>query len=157
MLALATTHVGDVPLFCQALDGNASDKLSLVAAVEALAKHLRNEVDQAEEAPIFVADSGLYSAENVARLSAAGVRWISRVPDTSTEAKAALKAALRVADATWQQDEDVFWAPAPQAPTGERWVVVRTTSGEQRTRATLTRQVEQARGQWEKALWQLGK
>jgi transposase len=41
MLALATTRQGDVPLFCQALDGNASDKASLVAAVEALAAQLR--------------------------------------------------------------------------------------------------------------------
>jgi transposase len=152
MLALATTRAGDVPLFCQTLDGNASDKESLVAAVEALAEQLRADVDVVDEAPIFVADSGLYSAANVARLSSAQVRWISRVPDTSTEAKAA----LQVADAAWQQDGDVFWASAPQAPRGERWVVVRTTSGEQRARATLTRQVEQARGQWEKALWHLG-
>src|SRR5258707_3561467 len=41
MLALATTRSADVPLFCQALDGNASDKVSLVAAVEALAEQLR--------------------------------------------------------------------------------------------------------------------
>jgi transposase len=80
MLALATTRQGDVPLFCRALDGNASDKVSLVAAVEALAEQLRT---PDEEAPLFVADSGLYSADNIARLSAAGVRWISRVPDSS--------------------------------------------------------------------------
>jgi transposase len=41
LLALATTRAGDVPLFCQALDGNASDKVSLPAAVEALAEQLR--------------------------------------------------------------------------------------------------------------------
>ena len=41
MLALATTRQGDVPLFCQALNGNASDKVSLLAAVEALAEQLR--------------------------------------------------------------------------------------------------------------------
>jgi transposase len=149
MLALATTRAGDVPLFCQALDGNASDKMRLVAAVEALAEQLRTD---AEEAPIFVADSGLYSAENVTRLSAAGVRWISRVPDTSKEAKAALS----VADAAWQQDGGLYWAPASQAPAGERWVVVRTTQGEERARTTLTRQVKAARQTWEKALWHLG-
>src|SRR6476620_4711156 len=70
MLALATTRQGDVPLFCKALDGNASDKVSLVAAVEALAEQL---CAADEEAPIFVADSGLYSAANVARLAGAGV------------------------------------------------------------------------------------
>jgi transposase len=93
MLALATTRAGDVPLFCQALDGNTSDKVSLVAAVEALSEQLRVDADHDEEAPIFVADSGLYSAATVARLSAASVRWISRVPDTSKEAKAALAVA----------------------------------------------------------------
>ena len=148
MLALATTRQGDVPLFCQALDGNASDKVNLVAVVEALAEQLRTDE---EEAPIFVADSGLYSAENVARLSRAGVRWISRVPDTSTEAKAA----LAVADAAWQHDGDLFWAPVPQAPAGERWVVVRTTQGEDRARATLQRQVDTTCDQWEKVLWHL--
>jgi transposase len=90
MLALATTRQGDVPLFCQTLDGNASDKFSLVAVVEARAAQLRADVD---EAPIFVADSGLYNATNSARLNAAGVRWISRVPDTSKEARAALAVA----------------------------------------------------------------
>ena len=148
MLALATTRAGDVPLFCQALDGNASDKISLVAAVEALAEQLRAEV---EEAPIFVADSGLYSAENVARLSAAGVRWISRVPDTSKEARAALE----MADAAWQHDGDLFWAPVVQPLAGERWVVVRTAQGEGRVRKTLERQVDTTRAQWEKALWHL--
>jgi transposase len=149
MLALATTRQGDVPLFCQAFDGNTSDKVSLVAAVEALAEQLRA---QDEEAPLFVADSGLYSAENVARLSAAGVRWISRVPDTSKPARAA----LAVADDAWQQQGDLFWASAPQAPAGERWVVVRTTQGEERARATLDRQVERTRQEWEQALWHLG-
>jgi transposase len=149
MLALATTREGDVPLYCQALDGNASDKLSLVAAVEALAEQLRTEDEQA---PIFVADSGLYSAENSSRLSAARVHWISCVPDTSTAARAALD----VADQAWRHDGAVSWAPAAQAPDGERWVVVRTAQGEERARAKLQRQVEAARQTWEKALWHLG-
>jgi transposase len=152
MLALATTRAGDVPLFCQALDGNASDKGSLVAAVEALADQLRTADEEEAEAPIFVADSGLYSAENVARLSAARVRWISRVPDTSLEARGALE----VAHDAWQQEGPLFWAPVPEAPAGQRWVVVRTIQGEERARATLERQVEQTHEQWKKAFWHLG-
>jgi transposase len=155
MLALATTRAGDVPLFCQALDGNASDKVSLVAAVEALADQLRAAAaaaDEEEAVPIFVADSGLYSAENVARLTSAGVQWISRVPDTSKEARAA----LAVPDDAWQQEGDLCWAANRPAPAGERWVVVRTTQGEDRARTTLQRQVQKAREQWEQALWHLG-
>jgi transposase len=157
MLALATTRQGDVPLFCQALDGNASDKVSLLAAVEALAEQLRGaDVEETEETPLFVADSGLYSAQNVAQLNTAGVRWISRVPDTSTQAHAALP----VADDAWQQDPQdnermVWWAPVAQPPAGERWLVVRTALGEERARTTLARKVEQARAQWEKRLWHL--
>jgi transposase len=148
MLALATTRQGDVPLFSQALDGNASDKVSLVAAVEALADQLRAAAEGEDEAPLFVADSGLYSADHVARLSAAGVQWISRVPDTSKEARAALE----VADDAWQQEGT---APVALALTGERWVVVRTTQGEERARATLQRQVDSVRHQWEQTLWHL--
>jgi transposase len=61
-----------------------------VAAGEALATQLRAAADAEDAAPIFVADSALYSAENVARLSTAGVQWISRVPDTSAPACTAL-------------------------------------------------------------------
>lgn len=149
MLALATTRAGDVPLFCQALDGNASDKVSLVAAVEALAQQLRADD---EETLIFVADSALYGAQHVARLSAAGVRWISRVPDTSMAARSA----LAVTDGAWQHDGTLNWASAAQVPAGERWVVVRAIQGEEQARATLVRQVEAARLTWEKALWHLG-
>src|SRR5262249_57047132 len=38
----------------------------------------------------------------------------------------------------------------------ERWGVGRPTAGEERARATLQRQVEQARQTWEQALWHLG-
>jgi transposase len=152
MLALATTRQGDVPLFCQALDGNASDKVSLLAAVEALADQLRAAED---ETPIFVADSGLYSADNVARLSAAGVRWITRVPDTSKEARTALQVASDRDDG-WRQEGELFWTAAAQAPEVERWVVVRTTQSEERARATVQRQVDQTRQQWEQRLWHLG-
>jgi transposase len=152
MLALATTRQGDVPLFCQALDGNASDKVSLVAAVEALADQLRAAATAEEAPPLFVADSGLYSTDNVARLTTAGVHWISRVPDTSEQARVA----LAVADDIWEQAGDLFWVADRPAPTGERWVVVRTSQGEERAQATLRRQVDKTWEQWENAFWHLG-
>jgi len=76
----------------------------------------------------------------------------SRVPDTSKQARAA----LAVADDAWQQEGTQFWAPAPQAPVGERWAVVRTTQGQERARASLEPQVDTTRAQWETALWHLG-
>ena len=48
MLALATTRHGDIPLYLQALDGNASDKVILVEAVEAPGEQLRGEGGDAD-------------------------------------------------------------------------------------------------------------
>src|SRR5438067_243353 len=58
MLALATTHDGDVPLFLRPLDGNSSDKVSLIAAVTAIQEQLREAGDQPS---VYVADHGIYS------------------------------------------------------------------------------------------------
>jgi transposase len=77
------------------------------------------------------------------------------VPDTSVEARAALAGA---ADA-WQSGPDgagVQWAHVRAAPPGHRWVVVRTTTGEERARATLARQAEQTRQTWQQQRWHLG-
>ena len=148
MLALATTRQGNIPLYLHALDGNASDKVSLVEAVEALGEQLHGE----GETSLFVADSRMYSRENMARLNRAQVRWVSRVPETSMEAKAA----VREADAAdWQQAGELWFAAVANAPRGERWVVGRTRQGEERARATLARKAEQTRVEWEKTLWHL--
>src|SRR6266568_4935874 len=88
MLALATTHEGDIPLFMQPLDGNTSDKVSLLSAILAIQTQLR-ETDG--EASVYVADNGVYSEANMRQLNQAGVKWISRVSETMTEAKALLE------------------------------------------------------------------
>ncbi len=74
MLALATTHEGDIPLVMQPLSGNASDKVSLVASIEAVREQLRG---SDEETSVYVADNGVYSTANMTRLNQAGIKWIS--------------------------------------------------------------------------------
>jgi transposase len=162
MLALATTREGDVPLFMRPLDGNSSDQVSLLAAVEALAEQLRTPDESnaphesdGHEHPLFVADGGLYSQAALARLNATGIAWVSRVPATLTTAQMAL--ARR--DASWQTSADgqtQWWGQELALPQGrERWVVVRTHSGERQARATLQRQATQAQEEWRKRLWHL--
>jgi transposase len=63
MLALATTQDGEVPDFMRALDGNASDKVSLAETVTTLLTQFREA--GAEEPALYVADSGVYSAANM--------------------------------------------------------------------------------------------
>jgi transposase len=153
MLALATTVEGDLPLFLRPLDGNSSDKVTLVETVLALAEQLQP--DGADAVRYYVADSGLYSTANMTRLNQAGIWWVSRVPETLTEAQEA----VRRRDVTWQTSPDgqlQWWSQELTLPQGqERWVVVRTRQAEERTRATVQRQVDKARETWEKALWHL--
>src|SRR6266480_694109 len=152
MLALATTHEGDVPLFLQPLDGNSSDKVSLLTAVMAIQKHLR-EADA--EPSVYVADNGIYSEPNMRQLNAAGIKWISRVSETSTEAKTVLHEGSQ----DWQRSEDgsmQWFCREMELPQGsERWVIVRTLTSEQRAQASLQRQVSRAQASWERKCWHL--
>jgi transposase len=154
MLALATTHEGDVPLFLRSLDGNSSDKVTLASAVEALHEQLRT---PESDPSFFVADSGIYSEANMRRFNETKIRWISRVPETSTEAKAVVETGANRTQ--WQDSEDgqTHWFTHTMSlPQGlERWVVVRTKQAEARAQATLKRQVEKAEHNWKQKLWHL--
>jgi transposase len=99
MLALAITHDGDVPLFLQPLNGNSSDKVSLLAAITAIQEQLR---EAHAEPSVYVADNGIYSEPNMRQLNVAGIKWISRVSETSTEAKTVLQEGSQ----DWQRSED---------------------------------------------------
>ncbi len=153
MLALATTHEGDVPLFLQPLDGTSLDKVSLLTAVMAIQGQLR-EADA--EPSVYVADNGVSSEPNMRQLNAAGVKWVSRVSETSTEAKTVLQEGSQ----EWPRSEDgsIQWYDRVMTlPQGsERWVIVRTAALEQRAQASLQRQVSQAQASWERKCWHLG-
>ncbi len=90
MLAKVPTHDGDVPLFMRPLDGNSCDKASISRVVQQVIEHLRESSPAAQEEPLGVFDSGGYSQANMKAYNEAKIRWCSRVPETSVEAKAAL-------------------------------------------------------------------
>ena len=152
MLALATTHEGDIPLFMQPLDGNSSDKVSLLAAITAIQAQLR---ETGEEASVYVADNGVYSEANMRQLNQAGVKWISRVSETMSEAKALLEEGSEY----WQPLEDgmAHWFSRELTlPQGrERWMVIYTQASVERVRQTMQRQVSKAQNRWEQTCWHL--
>ncbi len=152
MLALATTHEGEIPLFMQPLDGNSSDKVRLLDAITTIQAQLR-ETDG--EASIYVADNGVYSEANMRQLNQAGVKWISRVSETLAEAKALLAEGCE----NWEHSEDgtLFWFSREMSlPHGrERWVVVYSQASVERVRQTMHRQVSKAQNKWEQTCWHL--
>lgn len=154
MLGLVTTHDGDIPIFLRPLDGNSSDKESMSAIVTDVMRQLHETLPDQEE-HIAVFDSGGYSQANMKRYNQAQIRWISRVPETSTEAKMA----IQEESTEWQSLSDSsgqYRTCVVDLPQGkERWVIVRTEAGEKATHAQMEKKVKKSQEQWEKKLWHL--
>jgi transposase len=89
------------------------------------------------------------------QLNQANVKWISRVSETMTEAKALLEEGSQ----TWKQSEDgtVHWFSRQMTlPQGrERWGVVYTQASLQRAQQALQRQASRAQANWEQKCWHL--
>jgi transposase len=157
MMGLATTNDGDVPLFLRPLDGNSSDKASISAIVTAVMTQLRETLPEEQESRIAVFDSGGYSEANMTRYNEAKITWISRLPETSHEAKRALQEEV----AEWQAFSDgsgQYRACLRDLPQGkERWVIVRTHAQLQATQQQLGKKVKKTHQEWEKRLWHLSK
>jgi transposase len=152
MLALATTVEGDVPLFLRPLDGNASDKPSLLAAVMALQEQLAT----APDGPVlFVADSGLYTAVNLQHLHAGGVRWITRVPETVGAAKTAVARTDVVWQAVPDTDLECWHLTREQSWGPEHWVIARSAQGLARAQRSVEERVAQDEAMWRQQLWHL--
>ncbi len=151
MLSIITSGEG-VPLFLRPLNGNASDKQALAEAVKSLTRQLK----KANEAPgVYIADSGVYSTENMTGFNAENthVDWVSRVPETMSAAKAMVMETPEV----WQSNElgtRQWWSRVVLLPQGpERWIVVRTKEGIERARKTVQRRVEREQEVWNKRIW----
>ncbi len=153
MLALATTHDGDIPVFLRPLDGNSSDKEHLSAAVKAVMAQLREDLPEEQEQRITIFDSGGYSQANMKSYNEAKIAWISHVPETSTTAKTALEKIYE----EWKPLSDgsgEYVACSMDLPQGkERWVIVRTKARELAAREQVEKKVKKAQEQWEKRLW----
>ena len=155
MLALATTHDGDVPIFLRPLDGNSSDKEHLSAAVKEVVKQLREQLPASQEQQIVIFDSGAYSEANVKSYNEAKMRWISRVPETSTAAKTALEQVYE----HWHPLSDGsadYVALTMDLPQGkERWIIVRPHARLLAAKKQMQKKVKKTQDKWENKLWHL--
>ncbi len=143
-LSLATTTSG-VPLGLQLLDGNASDRATLAQQVAEVVYQFRAE---GEQEPIYVADSALYSDATMTDLERKGVWWISRVPETSMQAKAL----VAEEPATWHGTEALRWCER-EVRVGERmerWILAQSAEGVERQTASIKRQAVQEQQVWAK-------
>jgi transposase len=86
MLALIVEHQAGIPVLMKPLSGNSSDAQDFGEVISTHIDHLQTTYG----ATYLVADSALYSADNLQKLARTHMKWISRVPATSSEAQAVL-------------------------------------------------------------------
>jgi transposase len=88
-LNMIVENSAGIPLFMEALSGNSSDRKSLAQSIEKFTRALHT-----PPSPLcWVADSALYSAENIQNLSTMTL-WLTRVPETIEEVKDLKKKAV---------------------------------------------------------------
>ncbi len=151
VLNLITAHRSQLPVWMEVLSGNQSDKESFPATIRAFCRQLKDGGHA-----FFVVDSALYSAANLKELE--GIRWLTRVPETLTEAKR-LVVESELHEMTERQD-GYAWLEVCSNYAGvpQRWLVVHSSAGAQQEEKSLLRQVEKeekaAQSAWRKLMAQ---
>src|SRR5262245_43105935 len=84
MLELVVEHQAGIPVLMKPLSGNSSDAQEFGQVIKDHIAHLHT----AYGSTYLVADSALYSADNLQKLAETQMKWITRVPATLGEAQA---------------------------------------------------------------------
>jgi transposase len=125
---------GDVPLYLKIDDGNADDKSVFVARL----KEIKN---QWTFDGICVADSALYTAENLSAM--AGMKWITRVPLSIKSARQKISA---IEDKDWKSAQikgyKIAAITSEYANIKQRWIIVESDIRKQAALKKIAQQVE---------------
>lgn len=150
ILGMICANRTSIPIYLGAISGNTSDKTSLP---DIAATYLA-QFEEDDETPILIADSALYSAENIQNLSAQ--QWVSRVPATIREAKDLL-ATTTQADMTASQRDGYFYHETISTYGGveQRWLVVLYEPRREAELAGFQKRVQRERTKLDKAIKKL--
>ena len=139
---------GGVPLFLRAADGNDSDSATFTSLISEFR-------EQVELGTLFVADAALYGEDNLQSLR--GLRWVSRVPQTIKEARAALEdfdeQALR--PSSGREGYRIAELNAEYAGVPQRWVIISSEARSERRLARLRKELDREGARAQKELRKL--
>ena len=129
VLQLLVEHQAGIPLQMQALSGNSSDKESFREKVTAHIEQMRGSLG----IEYLIADSALYSAENLKALST--IKWITRVPETLGLAHDVIEVLAPVLMRDTSQTAHRSFETEYEG-LRQRWVVIFSPDAYQRARKT---------------------
>jgi transposase len=152
MLELIVEHQAGIPVLMKPLSGHSSDATTFGQMVNTHIAQL-----QATYGPTYlVADSALYSADNLQKLAATRAKWITRVPATLCEAQAALAQADPQAMAPLHEGYRYCEVSSTYGGVAQRWVLIYSEPRQPQAQRTVDKQLRQQSEQEVKAWKQLG-
>ncbi len=154
-VTLSLTQVGgaNIPLWMEALDGNASDKKTFQETVKMIEK-FHTQIKEAPDDLFFVVDAAFYIPEKLIELSR--VKWITRVPATYNEAKKLLSTPIK--ELQWQSLKKGYEVSAVTSELGDikqRWLLVHSAQAKKRELKTFYKRLDKEYQKQYKTLWHL--
>ena len=133
------------------LSGNVSDPGSFLELIDRHVDHLQN----AHGFDYVVADSALYSKDHVRKLTEGGVKFVTRVPKTISEAKTRIREAQIESMEPLTDGYRVKEGRSEHGDTEQRWLVVYSEEAEKRARDSVEEKVAKQHEEEEKAFSEL--
>jgi transposase len=118
---------------------------------------IRAHIDQLHTtygATYLVADSALYSEDNLDKLAQTAIKWITRVPATLSEAQAALAQAAPQAMAALQEGYRYHELTSTYGGVEQRWGLIDSEPRQARAQRAVDQQLRQQSDQAVNALQQ---
>jgi transposase len=151
MLELMVEHQAGIPILMKPLSGNSSDATDFGQVVR---DHLA-QMHITYGTTYVVADSALYSEDNLQKLAATGTKWITRVPATLTEAKEVLGQVNPQAMLPLTEDYRYHVLTSTYGGVEQRWVLIYSEPRQPQAQRTVDKQLRKQSDQEVKAFKKL--
>jgi transposase len=136
MLDLIVEHQAGIPVLMKPLSGNSSDAQDFG---QLIADHVA-QLQITYGSTFLVADSALYSAENLQKLAETRTKWITRVPATLSEAQAVLAQAHPQTMTPLTEGYRYRVVPSSYGAVEQRWVLIHSEPRQPQAQRTVDKQ-----------------
>lgn len=137
MLELMVEHQAGIPMLMQPLSGNSSDAQEFGQTIR---KHMA-QLHITYGTTYLVADSALYSVENLQQLSQTPMQWLTRVPATLSEAQAALGQAAPQTMLPLMEGYRYQELASTYGGVEQRWVLIHSEPRQAQAQRTVDKQL----------------
>jgi transposase len=136
MLDLIVEHQAGIPVLMKPLNGNSSDTHDFG---QIITDHMA-QLQTTYGTTFLVADSALYSAENLQKLAETRLKWITRVPATLREVQAVLAQANPQTMAPLTEGYRYHVVPSNYGGVEQRWVLIHSEPRQPQAQRTVDKQ-----------------